>query len=191
MAYVLIVLLNLATLVPIWLGWWDVFAVLGLYWFENLCTGVVQFQKLRDAEAHSGSKPEAVPLSKFFALHYGIFTAVHGLLVLVFFGLVMGGLWQQGQAWWLSAIIIAAIHYLGFRSEWRARQGWTRTTPGRVMAEPYARVLVLHVIVIAGGWLALSAPSPQSILKLFALIKLGVELIAAFIWSRFALKKMP
>jgi hypothetical protein len=52
-------------------------------------------------------------------------------------------------------------------------------------------VLVLHVIVIAGGWLALSAPSPQSILKLFALIKLGVELIAAFIWSRFALKKMP
>ncbi len=149
------------------------------------------FQKLRDAEAHSGSKPEAVTLSKFFALHYGIFTAVHGLLVLVFFGLVMGGLWQQGQAWWLSAIIIAAIHYLGFRSEWRARQGWTRTTPGRVMAEPYARVLVLHVIVIAGGWLALSAPSPQSILKLFALIKLGVELIAAFIWSRFALKKMP
>lgn len=191
MAYVLIVLWNIATLVPIWLGWWDVFAVLGLYWFENLCTGVVQFQKLRDAEAHSGGKLEAVPLSKFFALHYGIFTAVHGVLVLVFFGLVMGGLWQQGQAWWLSAIIIAAIHYLGFRGEWRARQGWTRTTPGRVMAEPYARVLVLHLIVIAGGWLALSAPSPQSILKLFALIKLGVELIAAFIWSRFALKKMP
>lgn len=188
MAYVLILLWNLATLVPIWLGWWDVFAVLGLYWFENLCTGIVQFRKLRDAEAHADSPREAFALSSFFALHYGIFTAVHGLLVLVFFGLVMGGLWQQGQAWSLSALVIAAIHSWGYRGDWRASQGWTRTTPGRLMAEPYARVLVLHAIVIGGGWLALSAQSPQTILKLFGLIKLGVELTAAFLWRRFATK---
>ncbi|MBP7623952.1 MAG: hypothetical protein KA763_08245 [Xanthomonadales bacterium] len=56
------------------------------------------------------------------------------------------------------------------------------------MAEPYARVLVLHAIVIGGGWLALSAQSPQAILKLFGLIKLGVELTAAFLWRRFATK---
>ena len=188
MAYVLILLWNLATLVPIWLGWWDVFAVLGLYWFENLCTGIVQFRKLRDAEAHSDGPRDAFALSSFFALHYGIFTAVHGLLVLVFFGLVMGGLWQQGQAWWLSALVIAAIHYAGYRGDWRAKQGWTRTTPGRLMAEPYARVMVLHAIVIGGGWLALSSQSPQAILKLFALIKLGVELGTAMLWSRFATK---
>ena len=56
------------------------------------------------------------------------------------------------------------------------------------MAEPYARVMVLHAIVIGGGWLALSSQSPQAILKLFALIKLGVELGTAMLWSRFATK---
>lgn len=184
----LILLWNLATLLPIWLGWWDVFAVLGLYWFENLCTGFVQFHKLRDAEVHADAPRDGFALSGFFAMHYGIFTAVHGLLVLVFFGLVMGGLWQQGQGWWWSALAIAATHFVDYRWGWQAAHGWTRTTPGRLMAEPYARVLILHGIVIAGGFLALTAQSPHAVLLVFALVKLAVELLAAFLWSRFAAK---
>lgn len=184
MTYALILLWNLATLVPIWLGWWDVFAVLGLYWFENLCTGVVQYRKLRDAETATPPKDD-FSMASFFAIHYGIFTGVHGLLVLVFFGLVMGGLWQQGHGWWASAIAIAATQGFGYRNDWQRRSGWLHTTPGRLMAEPYARVVVLHLIVIGGGWLALTSASPRSILLAFAVLKLVIELVAAALWRRF------
>lgn len=188
MAYLLILLWNLATLVPIWLGWWDVFAVLGLYWFENLCTGIFQYLRIRDCERARPTRDDGLALSGFFAMHYGIFTGVHGILVLVFFGLVMGGLWQAGHGWGWSALAIAATQYAGYRTTWRARAAWKHTTPGRLMAEPYARVLVLHLIVIGGGFLALSAESPQAILVAFALLKLGVEWLAQFLWSRFAKK---
>lgn len=187
MAYALILFRNLATLVPIWLGWWDVFAVLGLYWFENACTGVFQYLRIRDCK-RALPKRDDFALSSFFAIHYGIFTGVHGVLVLVFFGLVMGGLWQAGHGWWLSALAIAVTQYVGYRTTWLARQAWKQTTPGRLMAEPYARVLVLHLIVIGGGFLALSADSPQTILLVFALLKLGIELAAQFLWSRFTAK---
>lgn len=188
MAYLLILLWNLATLVPIWLGWWDVFAVLGLYWFENLCTGIFQYLRIRDCERARPTRDDGLALSGFFAMHYGIFTGVHGILVLVFFGLLMGGLWQAGHGWGWSALAIAATQYAGYRTTWRARAAWKHTTPGRLMAEPYARVLVLHLIVIGGGFLALSADSPQTILIAFALLKLGVEWLAQFLWSRFAKK---
>lgn len=186
MAYLLILLWNLATLLPIWLGGWDVFAVLALYWFENACTGVFQYLRIRDCERAQPKRDDGFALSGFFAMHYGIFTGVHGVLVLAFFGLVMGGLWQAGQGWWWSALAIAATQYAGYRLTWRARQGWQHTTPGRLMAEPYARVLVLHLIVIGGGFLALSADSPHTILLAFALVKLGIEWLAQFLWSRFA-----
>lgn len=191
MAYLLILLWNLATLVPIWLGWWDVFAVLGLYWFENVCTGIFQYLRIRDCERAQPTRDDGLALSAFFAMHYGIFTGVHGILVLVFFGLVMGGVWQAGTGWGWSALAIAATQYAGYRATWRAREAWKHTTPGRLMAEPYARVLVLHLIVIGGGFLALSAESPQAILVAFALVKLGVEWLAQFLWSRFATKAQP
>ena len=171
MAYLLILLWNLATLVPIWLGWWDVFAVLGLYWFENVCTGIFQHLRIRDCERSQPTRDD--------------------ILVLVFFGLVMGGVWQAGPGWGWSALAIAATQYAGYRATWRAREAWKHTTPGRLMAEPYARVLVLHLIVIGGGFLALSAESPQAILVAFALVKLGVEWLAQFLWSRFATKAQP
>lgn len=186
MAYLLILFWNIAALVPIWLGWWDVFAVLGLYWFENVCTGVYQYLRIRDCERARPKRDDDFALSGFFAMHYGIFTGVHGLFVLIFFGVILGGLWQSGQHWWLSALVIAATYHLAYRRTWQASQGWTRTTPGRLMAEPYARVLVLHLVVIGGGYFALSAKDPQAVLLVFAGIKLAMELLAQFLWSRFA-----
>ncbi len=108
MAYLLILFWNIAALVPIWLGWWDVFAVLGLYWFENVCTGVYQYLRIRDCERARPKRDDDFALSGVSAMHDGIFTGVHRLMVLIFFGVSLGGLWQSGQHWWLSALVIAA-----------------------------------------------------------------------------------
>jgi hypothetical protein len=175
---------NLAALVPIALGWWDPFAVLACYWFENLCTGVVQFLKLRDRERFVPDRTQLFPMSRFFAMHYGMFTGVHGILVLVFFGIVMGGLQQGRVALGWSLLAIAIIHAFQFQHDWRRRQGWLATSTGRLMAEPYARVMVMHATVLAGGWLALSSQEPGRVLLLFAIVKLAIELLSAWGWSR-------
>jgi hypothetical protein len=194
MHYLQVLLWNLVTLLPIALGGFGVFAVLACYWAENLLTGLVQFRKLRDLEArdrsaHAGQPvdPSEFPLSLFFAMHYGIFTLVHGLLVLVFFGLIHGGLWTlDWVSFGLALLGIAMVQVWGYLADWRAGGEWRRASTGRTMAEPYARVLVMHLVVLGGGWLALESADPQQVLLLFGGIKLVVELIAAAVWQRLA-----
>ena len=185
MAYLLILFWNLAALVPIWLGWWGVFPVLGLYWFENACTGWFQYRRLRAVEQLRPEPRQPFPMSQFFAMHYGIFTSVHGILVLAFFGIVSGGFRQPAAGWWLSAATVVLLQWQGFRN-WQHSGAAARSSSGRLMAEPYARVLVLHAIVLVGGFLALSAAEPRLILLLFAATKLAIELAANALWSRLA-----
>lgn len=184
MRFVPVVLWNLAALLPIWLDAWGVFAVLGLYWLENLCTGLVQYRKLRDLERFRAEPDAVFAPSAFFALHYGLFTAVHGLLVLVFFGLIAGGLQERHDGWWISALVVIAMQVADYRTQWQARAGWTRAHAVRLMVEPYARVAVLHAVVILGGWLALSAAEPRTVLLAFAGLKLVAELAVTVFLSR-------
>lgn len=181
MRFILIVAWNLAALVPIWLGAWSVFAVLALYWFENLCTGIAQYCKLRDLERHKPDPSEPFAPSEFFALHYGLFTGVHGLFVLVFFGIIQGGLRERSEGWWISALIVVATQWADYRTRWVAQAGWGHARAGRLMLEPYARTAVLHAVVVFGGWLALSAADPRWVLLLFAAVKLLAELTVALL----------
>lgn len=176
-----VVLWNLAVIVPIWLDAWGVFAVMALYWFENFCVGAAQYRKLRDLERFGGGADGAFSARALFALHYGLFTAVHGVLVFVFFGLIEGGLWEPHGGWWISVVVIAAVQLVDYHVQWRARAGWTQASAGRLMIEPYARVAVLHAVVIVGGWLALSSSQPRSTLIVFATVKLVAELVATIL----------
>lgn len=197
MRYLQVLLWNLATLLPIALGGFGVFAVLACYWAENVLTGLVQFLKLRDLEARDRAAragqpvdPAEFPLSLFFAMHYGIFTLVHGLLVLIFFGLIHGGLWTLDWAGvGLALAGIALVQGWSYLGDWRGAGEWRTATNGRTMAEPYARVLVMHLVVLGGGWLALHAADPHRVLLLFAGIKLAVELAAAALWQRLATRR--
>ena len=184
MAYLLILLQNLAALLPVWLGHWSVFALLGLYWFENVVTGVVQFEKMRLTE-HAQPRDEPFKLSQFFAVHYGIFTLVHGIFVLVFFGLLMKSAHAGGASlWWLSALVVAATHWHRFRREFLQPGEASRANINRLMFEPYGRVVVLHLVVLLGGYLALSSDQPQYVLLLLIALKLSAELLGAWFTSR-------
>lgn len=179
MAYLLILMQNLAALLPVWLGHWSVFALLGLYWFENVATGVVQFEKMRLTE-RAQPRPEVFKLSQFFALHYGMFTLLHGIFVLVFFGLLSESAQIGGaRLWWLSAIVVAATHYHAFRRDFVQHGEAQRANIDRLMFEPYGRIVVLHLIVLLGGYFALSTDEPRHVLIVLVALKLSVELLTA------------
>lgn len=179
MPYLFVLLGNLAAFLPVWLGHWSVFALVSLYWFENVATGVLQFLKLRAVERVQGRDPN-FPMSSFFAVHYGIFTAVHGVFVLVFFGFVMSGGRAGGAAlWWLSALAVSIGPILEYRRRFLHDDEAARASQDRLMFEPYGRVVVLHLVVLVGAWLALATQQPRYALLLLIGLKLAVELFTA------------
>ena len=84
---VALVLANLWPLVGVILLSWTVFAVLFLFWLENVVVGLFNVGRMWMANGPSekagASKATLIP---FFMVHYGMFAAVHGLLVIALFG---------------------------------------------------------------------------------------------------------
>jgi hypothetical protein len=83
---------NVLPLVGVLFWDWDVFALLVLFWMENVVVGVffivrMMFADLEDAALWLGK----LFMVLFFCVHYGMFTAVHGVFVFTLFGQVSGG----------------------------------------------------------------------------------------------------
>lgn len=155
------VVLVVVNLLPVWavatetIGMGDVFLV---YWVENVVVwacGIV-----RTATAVGPGKgtvavtvngvPGDMSSAKFFALHYGIFTLVHGVFVLIVVALVGldGGV---GQVVLLS-LAITASHLFSLGVNWFGHDEFKVVSPGMAMFAPYPRMLVMHVgIIIAFG----------------------------------------
>lgn len=68
---------------------WPVFPILLLFWLENVVIGILNALRMLLADPRDlvlwASKVFMVP---FFCIHYGMFTAIHGLFVVRLFGLV-------------------------------------------------------------------------------------------------------
>ncbi len=182
MRYAAVLLVNLAALLPLWLGGWSVFALLSLFWLENVVAGIAQFMKLRRRESRL-SVSEALPMSRFFLMHYGLFALVHGVLVGVFFGIVLDPARDGGaQGWLLSAACVAIAYALRFRNEAHLTDGWREASSGRLVAEPYARMMALHLAVVGGAWFALDSGRPQGVLVLLVVAKLLADLLLLRFW---------
>jgi hypothetical protein len=153
-----------------------------------------------------GSLPHrvgSVGTAVFFAFHYGVFWTVHGVFVRLFFGPEpgpFGGAWSGpgfpvgpfgglpmiaepvgpavggGFALALLSLVVShgtsyVVNYLG-RGEDRSR------SPLELMQQPYGRVLVLHVTILFGGFLAMFLGQPLLSLVLLVALKTAVDLRA-------------
>jgi hypothetical protein len=172
---------------------WPVFAVMALFWFENVVIGVFNLLKMMVSGARLGVAGliGAVALGVFFTFHYGMFTAVHGVFVVALFGgelgqgAMSGGLFEplfrmldrmlassDGR---LAAAAIVALHAAGF-----VRWGLdTRAAPAalkELMGAPYGRIVVLHVSLIAGAFLVQALKAPVAGALLLIALKLGWDL---------------
>ncbi len=136
----------------------------------------------------------ACAMAAFFTVHYGLFTAVHGVFVVMLFGVrrtrarerMNGGLLGPLQRMleqlvadrdgWLAMLAIVAGAGCGLC----AVVGWTRELPTplkELMGAPYGRIVVLHVTLIAGGFLVLSLHAPVLGVLLLIALKLAYDLV--------------
>jgi hypothetical protein len=133
---------------------------------------------------HHGSKLAIVP---FFIAHYGIFCLVHGVFVFGIFGhdVIAFGLFgelrnfvrilTERQLWW-CIVPLAGSHLYSFFRNYLGRGEYRRTIAMMLMIQPYGRVVLLHVAILFGGFVALALGSNVGVLAILIAGKTAVDL---------------
>jgi hypothetical protein len=175
---------------------WDVGSIVVLYWAENLVVGSYTLLKMLTA-----GRLHAIPLGLFFCLHYGGFCAVHGIFVLKLTGFV-GELTTHAHSWPgpllpvemfidLSRQVLAAAprqflwaclallisHGASFLLLFIGQQEYRHYTAKQLMNAPYRRIAILHIAVIASGFLVQKMGSPLGLLLALVALKTFMDIM--------------
>ena len=193
-----LLLANLIPLFGVLFLDWDVGGIIVLYWAENLVIGLYTILKML-ITGGSG----AIGLILFFCLHYGGFSAVHGLFVLKLTEYAGISAMPAAETSWpgplvlveklynlVSSILTAApdeilwvllamvlSHGVSFLVLFIGQGEYRETTTSKLMRAPYTRVAVLHATVIIGAFLIIKLESPIGLLLALVALKTGMDII--------------
>ncbi len=185
--------LLLANLFPLYgvlfLGW-DVFLVILIFWLENIVIGAFNVLRMLVASPRDGSSWAAKAfLVPFFCVHYGGFCAGHGVFVVAFFGGAMRGegtfrgledvlgfVRTTGLKWAILGLLLS--HGVSFVMNYLRKGEYRNASLNELMVQPYGRVVILHLTIILGGFVALALRSPVWALVLLIGMKVVVDLKA-------------
>jgi hypothetical protein len=190
-----VIALLLANLLPVFgvlVLHWEVFPLMFLFWSENVIVGAFNVLKMLIADPESplgwAGKLFFIP---FFCVHYGMFTFVHGILVMALFGGFMkhysgfptpADFWQvarENHLVW-AVLGLAISRGISFATNYIGHGEYKRASLPQLMAQPYARIVVLHLTILGGGFLMLALHSPVWGLLLLVALKLAFDLRGHF-----------
>lgn len=177
---------------------WSAFALIFLYWIENVIVGARTLLSMAATALARGGTNFLATLffGAFFAVHYGIFCFGHGVFITLMFGQldaanapmldatpfdligVAGDVFARTPdlVWGLAAIIgWQAMQFAFFLARGEARA----TDAQELMGAPYPRIFALHVTIIIGGALIMALGAPIWSVVVLALIKAGYDVGAA------------
>lgn len=190
---VVAVAINLVPIAGVLFWGWSAFALIFLYWLENLVIGVRTLAAMiaNGLVARETPLPAVLFFAAFFTIHYGLFCFGHGAFILLLFGggvplgeniLDVAGAAREmfarepGLATGLASIVLwQAVQFALFLTRGEARTANTLS----LMGEPYPRIIVLHVTILAGGFLLMLLNQPLWGLVLLAVVKLAFDVAAA------------
>jgi hypothetical protein len=175
---------------------WSVLAVMALFWLENVVIGIFNVARMLITGVRLGAIVfvGALAMAAFFTVHYGMFTAVHGVFVVMLFGTgelgreamdsgLIGPVFHMldrlltDRDGWLAIGAIVALHGASFAQWW----GSSRAAPTplkELMRAPYGRIMILHVTLIAGGFLVQALRAPVAGALLLIALKLAYDLVS-------------
>jgi hypothetical protein len=143
----------------------------------------------------------AVGTAAFFTVHYGLFWTVHGVFVRLFFGSGPGpfgsetslpfgpfggplaepfgsGVGAVGGGFALALLSLVLSHGASYVVNYLGRGEDRSLSPSELMQQPYGRVVVLHVTILVGGFVATFLGQPLLSLVLLVALKTGVDVRA-------------
>lgn len=188
-----VIILVLANLVPVYgvlfLNW-EVLPILLLFWAENVIIGV--FNIIKMAMSSPGRPLQWVAklfMVPFFSIHYGIFTLVHGILILVLFGglavsetdipdltALRQDFGNYNLLWGFLSLTLS--HGVSFVINYVRKGEYKQASLTNLMMQPYGRLIVLHLTIIFGGLLITALGSPVAGLILLILLKMVIDALS-------------
>jgi len=161
-----------------------------LYWSENVIVGFYNVLRL----ATCRPKEKMAWLGKlffipFFMVHYGGFTAGHGLFVTAIFSQetigASGGFgvfeifkFIHQNNLYLAMAALFVSHGYSFIINYLGKGEYQKANVQTLMIQPYRRVIVLHITIIFGGFLMMALKSPLIGLLFFIFFKTVMDLRA-------------
>ena len=188
-----LVVANLVPLAGVLFAHWEILPVMLLFWMENVIVGAYTLVKMALAR---GGEPFSVlrvignlATGAFFTLHYGMFCFVHGIFVVVLFGgrqafaasgplnlpaIVLQLAHEHGLK--LALLALIASHGISLWIHYLKPRAYEEADAGKIMAEPYKRVVILHVVILGGGFAAQAMGSGIVPLAVLVALKTMVDL---------------
>lgn len=203
-----LLLSNAIPLLGVLLLHWDLFTIMFLFWFENVIIGGVNVLKMLMASGEmklpESAKVPGVQMGRvslvmkimsvpFFVVHYGGFAAVHGVFVFVLFGGVMGSFSHPQTVGpfpapetvaphvmrlFIPVLAIIASHLVSFFVNFIGQDEYKKVSVQEQMIAPYSRVVILHVVILFGGFATMLLGAPWLALVLLVLLKTAIDLSA-------------
>jgi hypothetical protein len=183
---VVLIAANLVPLVGVLFFGWSVFATLLLFWAENVIVGAFNILRMLVADPDNplawASKVFMVP---FFTFHYGMFVTVHGIFVLQLFGGIHARgfptpatFWNAVQGAGIAPAVwgLALSHAVSFAFNYIGAGQYKIASLPMLMSRPYGRVMILHVVILVGGFLVMALGSPTLPLALLVVLKTALDL---------------
>lgn len=180
---------NLVPLAGVLFLGWTVFATLLLFWVENVIVGAFNVLRMLVAQPQIGAMWAAkLFMIPFFTFHYGMFATVHGLFVLTLFGGGLAGRGLPTAATFAHAVQVAGIapaawglalsHGVSFAFNYIDTGEYKSALVPALMFRPYGRVMVLHIVILGGGFLVTLLGSQLIPLALLVVLKTGLDLLS-------------
>jgi hypothetical protein len=129
----------------------------------------------------------ALLLGSFLGLHLGFFMYIHASFIFPvltkvepeLFGIrwlfeAIWAHWTPGVTWGIVGFFV--LHLFEFFYFYFAGREYLMTDPDKLMKEPYARVVVMHVTIIFGMMPVVLLGLPHPMLILLVLLKTGIDL---------------
>jgi hypothetical protein len=111
-------------------------------------------------------------LIPFFIFHYGIFTLVHGIFVVIMFGFP-----NQSFSYILATFALLFLsHYISYRINYIGKREYMNISVGKLFYYPYNRVIIMHITILIGGMLVQSLGSPIYALIVMIIAKIILDL---------------
>lgn len=182
---------------------WDASIIVLLYWIENLIIGSYNVVKMAILPVeHPLMHLGKLFGIAFFSLHFGGFCAVHGAFLLAFFNIgdgiasvsaagtwpgplvflgllvsVVSALWHSrpaGMEWLVLGLICS--HGVSFVQNFIGGKEYLTLTSARLMGRPYARIVLLHVAILAAGIPIMMVGSPVPLVFTLVFLKIGLDI---------------
>ena len=180
---------------------WRAADVVAMYWIENVLVGLLNVPRILLAQDESGSDRQRPVQERllanaqpalFFVLHYGLFCAVHGIVLIELFGLQaiagvaeaadeLAALQAMVQRWRGDPLALAGIvallgsHLYSLIVNFLASGEYRRVDAGTMVERPYRRIAVIQVFAIACGALLQYFDSPVLAVAVFVVVKIVID----------------